>query len=316
MSRRRIDDDLAGQRLDRYLRKLLANVPLSRIYKLCRTGAVRLNGRRARPETKLESGDVVDLGAVEMPAPAPKTAPAEDLRALPALPVLYEDEVLLVIDKPAGLAVHPGSRHERDTVLAALRRRTGAALAPDAFAPAPVHRLDRDTSGVLLVAKTRRAAVALSATIAAGRVGKTYLALAHGRFAEARGTLASPIVDRETQKPRRAVTHFEVLATGAATTLLSVRLDTGRTHQIRKHLAAAGHPLVGDRRYGDARRDHRLTHPDSPPRLCLHAASVTLAHPQDGETRTFAAPLPAELRGLLARLGLRVPAPLPPVAGG
>jgi 23S rRNA pseudouridine955/2504/2580 synthase len=281
---------------------------------------VRVNGRRARGETLLQAGDRVtvrgDEAALLQPVASSRRKPGPvALEAAEPLRVLFEDEDLLVCDKPAGLAVHPGSGITGATLVDLVRAHVGPAAA-GAFPASPGHRLDRDTSGVVLVAKSRRCMVRLTEIFTAGDARKVYLALAKGRFSEPSATIDLPLAEhQQTQKSRAAhgvklqpaVTRYQVLESTEEVSLLSCRIDTGRTHQIRRHLAAVGHPVVGDRRHGDFPFNRRLRAQAGLRRMFLHAWRLELAHPITAKPLRFAAPLPDELLLVLDRLSLAHP---------
>lgn len=217
--------------------------------------------------------------------------------------VVYEDEHLLVVDKPAGVVVHPAPGHERGTLAQALAGR--AAGGPEPWRPGIVHRLDRDTSGLLVVAKSEPVRAALQRLIRRRELGREYLALVEGRPDARTGTIDAPLGRDRARRSRRAVggaapraarTHFEQVEALPRTTLLRVRLETGRTHQVRVHLAAIGHPICGDPQYGGAACGRRL----GLSRQFLHSARLTFRHPVGGETLTCESKPPAELRQALS----------------
>ncbi|MHB8419248.1 MAG: RluA family pseudouridine synthase [Myxococcales bacterium] len=316
MIERVVSEDAAGQRLDKFLRRALPSVPASHVYKLLRTRQVRVNGQRSKGDRLLSAGDRVAVrGTPEAllgpPAGDPARLPLEGFRAA----LLYEDDQLLAVNKPAGLAVHPGSGIEGATLVDLARAYVGK-VSEGEFEPSPGHRLDRDTSGVVLVAKTRRCMVRLSEIFAAGEAKKRYLALAKGRFSPDSGTLDLKLAEHQQTRQSReargvnlqnAVTHYRTLAASREVSLLECRIETGRTHQIRRHLAAAGHPVVGDRRYGDFPFNRRLKAESGLARMFLHACSLELAHPLTGRPLRLEAPLPTELREALNALGLPLP---------
>jgi 23S rRNA pseudouridine955/2504/2580 synthase len=305
-----VSADQGGQRLDKYLRRLLPNVPTSHVYKLIRTRKVRLNGKRGYGENVIAAGDEVRVRADEerLLAAEPEEAPR---RGRP-LDVLYEDDHLIAVDKPSGLAVHPGSGILGPTLVELSRAHTG--LRPQGeFQASPAHRLDRDTSGVVLVAKSRRAMVRFTEMFTAGEVKKEYLALVKGRFSRERGTIDVPLAEHEqTAKSRdahgvklqAAVTHYRVIGTGQEVSLLSCSIETGRTHQIRRHLAAIGHPVLGDRRHGDFALNRRLKAEAGLTRLFLHARQLAFTHPVSGKSLNLESGLPHELHEVLDRLGV------------
>ena len=283
--------ELAGQRLDRALAKLLPDESRSRLTRLIEEGHVRLEGREASASLKVRSGESVEVALA--PRPADTAFRAEAI----ALAVIHEDPELLVIDKPAGLVVHPGSGNWSGTMLNAVLHhapRTGEL--PRAGI---VHRLDKDTSGLLVVAKTEAAQTALVRQLQARTVKRTYLALVRGKVARD-GTVDAPIGRHPVQRTRMAVvpggkpavTHYRVRRRFAAHTLLECDLETGRTHQIRVHLASIGHPLEGDPVYaGKARGVFR--------RQALHAWKLAFEHPKSGKPVRFESPMPADLAALL-----------------
>ncbi len=318
MIERTVSEDAAGQRLDKFLRRVLPDVPASHLYKLLRTRQVRVNGRRARGEALLAAGDVVRVrgdpdALLRAPEAARRPPPLDAFRAA----ILYEDRDLLACDKPAGLAVHPGSGIEGATLVDLARAHLPKAPEGE-FQPSPGHRLDRDTSGVVLVAKNRRTMVGLAAAFEAGTVKKRYLAVVKGRLSPPSGTIDLPLAEhQQTRRSREAlgvnlqpaITHYRTLAAGPLVSLLECRIETGRTHQIRRHLQAVGHPVAGDRRYGDFPFNRRLRAEAGLARMALHAAELELRHPVTGHPVRLTAPLPESLAGPLARLGLAAPGP-------
>jgi 23S rRNA pseudouridine1911/1915/1917 synthase len=305
--------DLAGVRLDVALARLAPDLSRARAQRLVQEGRVSVEGRAAKASARLRGGEVV---VVEVPAPEPSGLVAQDL----PLAVLFEDDDLLVLDKGAGMVVHPARGAPHSTVVNALLHRLGPG-APGGGRLGLVHRLDRDTSGCLVVAKTEAALAALQAAFLARRVEKTYLALCHGPLA-AEGRLETPYGrhprDRKrftgrVAAARRAVTAWRVVERfGTDATLAEVALHTGRTHQIRVHLAEAGHPLLADATYGGARREARLPegHParraaEAIGRQALHASRLAFDHPRTGARVAFVAPLPADFRRALDALRRR-----------
>ncbi|MDH3712520.1 MAG: RluA family pseudouridine synthase [Gammaproteobacteria bacterium] len=291
-----IDAERAGQRLDNYLLGQLKGVPRSLVYRLLRTGQVRVNGGRAKPAYRLQPGDAVRIPPVHTTTREPPRADPRRARELLDA-VLYEDQDLLAINKPSGLAVHGGSR-VRVGIVEILR----AAGRPQLEL---VHRLDRETSGCLLLAKRRAALQHLHAELRAGAVRKEYLTLVAGQWRH------PEIVDlplrrhsgeqRASSAGKAAITNFEPFEFLADTTLTRVLLQTGRTHQIRVHAAARGHPVAGDTRYGDFAFNREMRGLGLR-RMFLHAASVTCGH---AGGLTVEAPLPAALQDVLQRLRQR-----------
>ena len=285
----------AGLRLDQALARLLPEYSRNRLAQWARAGRVTLEGRPALPRRKVWEGDVI----VIIPSPDP-SAVAHRAEALP-LEVVFEDDALLVVNKPAGLVVHPGSGNWQGTLLNALLGRAPAlAEIPRAGI---VHRLDKDTSGLLVVAKTLAAQVELARQLQARSVRREYLAVVHGRMARD-GTIEAPIGRHPVKRTRmavvargrHAVTHYQVLERYEHATLLRCRLETGRTHQIRVHLSAQGHPLVGDPAYG--RRSGRIAFP----RQALHAERLALIHPETRRPMSWQVDPPADMRRLIASL--------------
>lgn len=309
----RVDDAEAGQRIDNFLLRHLKGVPKSHLYRVLRRGEVRVNKGRVKADYRVQSGDLVRIPPLRVAEPRdPGRAPSDRLRRIERA-VLYEDERLLVIDKPAGLAVHGGSGLSYGLIEALRQLRPGAELEL-------VHRLDRETSGCLVVSKRRSTLRALHALIRQGEMERRYLALILGDLCGERVRVEEPLVknvlkggervvkvDRNEGRP--ALTGFRRLRRlpfeGGILTLVEARLQTGRTHQIRVHAAHLGTPLAGDPKYGDFEANRRLKALGLS-RLFLHAASLSL--PGDGMTRPLRveAPLPAELAAFLEGL-----APMP-----
>ncbi len=297
-----IDEGHAGQRLDNFLLTLLKGVPKSRIYKLLRTGEVRINKGRVKAETRLEIGDVVRIPPVRVAESEPGPNPA--LRKIQALDdaVLLETDGYIVVNKPAGMAVHGGSGVSYG-VIEGLR-----ALRPEAPFLELVHRLDRDTSGCLLVAKKRSALRAFHEALREKDMDKVYQALVIGKWSNRKQLINAPLLRNELKSGERVVrvhpegkesqTRFAVLENFPSCTLVEASPLTGRTHQIRVHAAHAGHPLLGDDKYGTD-ETVALAGRLGLKRLFLHAASLTFAEPSTGKTITVNAPLPEELNSVL-----------------
>jgi 23S rRNA pseudouridine1911/1915/1917 synthase len=290
-----VPPECAGLRLDQALARLLPRYSRSCLAQWIRAGRVALNGRIERPRHVVARGDLI----VVEPAPEPDRL-AYRPEALP-LDIVYEDVHLLVVNKPPGLVVHPGAGNWQGTLLNALLARSPALAAlPRAGI---VHRLDKDTSGLLVVAKTLEAQADLVRQLQARSLMREYLALVHGRVARA-GKVDAPIGRHPrartrmavTSRGRPAVTHYEVAERYARATLLRIRLETGRTHQIRVHLSALGHPVVGDPVYGK-----RAAGP-SFHRQALHAARLALVHPATGNAMSWQADPPEDMRELIATL--------------
>lgn len=282
-------------RLDQFLAAAHPAISRSRWKQLIEAGGISLNGAAARkPNTPLAPGD--ELRCV-LPDPAPTGLVAADI----PLAILYEDAELIVLNKPAGLVVHPAPGHAADTLVNALLHHCADLQGIGGeLRPGIVHRLDKDTSGVLVVAKNEQAVANLVAQFSARTVEKEYLALVWGAPKPAAGEIRQPIgrhpVHRKkmavTERGRPAVTRYETLAAAPLAALLRVRIETGRTHQIRVHMAHLGHPVVGDATYGRAR--HGLPAGLVLPRQMLHARVLKIAHPRDGRPLEFTAPPPPD----------------------
>lgn len=286
-----VGDESAAQRIDNFLLRHLKGVPKSHVYRVLRSGEVRVNSGRVKPEYRLQPGDRIRV-------PPIRTAQRKSAVARPAeFPVVFEDAAMLVVDKPAGVAVHGGSGVSFG-VIESLR-----AARPQAKLLELAHRLDRDTSGLLIVAKKRSALVELHRMLREGEIEKVYLAIAKGQVAG--GTLREPLHKYvNAQGERRvsvqaggmaAVTQVQPLKRCREFSFVEIRLLTGRTHQIRVHFAHAGHPVLGDDKYGDFDLNHRLEK-QGLRRLCLHASRLAFAHPISGEMVKLQAPLPAEMK--------------------
>jgi 23S rRNA pseudouridine955/2504/2580 synthase len=303
VSRHRISEDAGGQRIDNYLLKILKGVPKSHVYRILRSGEVRVNSGRAKPAYRLRPGDELRLPPVRVAARVPRAAPPPNAKLERA--ILYEDEDLLVLNKPSGLAVHGGSGISFG-VIEQLRSQR-----PRARFLELVHRLDRDTSGILLLAKKRRALTALHAELRAGLIKKYYLTLVKGKWANAKQSVRLNLhkyvlasgerrvaVDTEGEQSH---TIFELQQAWRKFSLLRAELKTGRTHQIRVHLAHLGYPIAGDDKYGDFGLNKDLVRAGLK-RMFLHASRVSFKHPGTAATLTLEAPLPDELQNFLQSL--------------
>jgi 23S rRNA pseudouridine1911/1915/1917 synthase len=292
-----VDAGAARQRLDRYLAAQGTWGSRSQVQRLITDGAVRLDGQPAKPGTLVRCGQRIEVR--EAPPVAP---PCVEPEAIP-LDVLYEDQWLLVINKPPGLVVHPAPGHWRGTLVSALLHHwQGSPPGLDPARPGIVHRLDKDTSGVLLIAKDAATLADLGTQFRTREVEKQYLAFVWGRPRSARGTIAEPIgrnpVHRKQMAVRRggreALTTYEVLERFDDMTLLRLFPKTGRTHQLRVHLAAIGCPVVSDALYGRGRR----AAPAPIARHALHAERIAVRHPHTGAPLTFSVPMPADMAAL------------------
>jgi 23S rRNA pseudouridine955/2504/2580 synthase len=309
-----VTEDEAGQRLDNYVQKHLGGVPRTRVYRVIRKGEVRVNGKRAGPETRLNVSDKIRLPPVRvMPATDP-ARPPKDLVARIRESIVHEDERLLVIDKPAGIAVHGGSGVSFG-VIEALR----AGRPEEYFELA--HRLDRDTSGILIVARKGAALRTLHELLREEGFEKRYLALLKGPWDLGEKRIDAPLRtdtrvggERTVKvaaggKPSLSIFR-PVQFFGRTATLMEVILETGRTHQIRVHAQHAGHPVAGDEKYGDADFNVAM-HELGLKRMFLHASSVSFGWPQGGEF-SINTPLPAELGAVLDKLGAQKKSPRRP----
>ncbi len=301
-----IDDSADNQRLDNFLMARLKGVPKSRIYKLVRGGEVRINGGRVDVGYRLQLGDEVRIPPVRVAVPVITPAthlPQGGIRLLPG--ILYRDEALIALNKPAGMAVHGGSGISRG-VIEQMRLEL-----PECRTMELVHRLDRETSGVLLIALKRRALVGLHAAMREGRIEKRYLTLVAGRWPNPLQHVKLPLHKRVTDEGEKRVTvrdegqtaHtiFRRLQQFDAFTLLEAELKTGRTHQIRVHASHLGFPIAGDDKYGDFELNKRLAR-QGLKRMFLHAARLAFDHPVSGERMTIEAPLPDDLTRFLDTL--------------
>ncbi len=307
-----VDEDSAGQRLDNFLMRHLKGVPKTHVYRIIRSGEVRVNKGRASAEQRVEAGDLVRLPPVrvsaQVQAKADAPAPAREF------PVLMEDEAMMAIDKPAGVAVHGGSGVSFGVI--EQLRRARPALANLEL----VHRLDRETSGVLLVAKKRSALKNLQDQFRDRETGKTYLALVLGLWPSNKKVIDTPlmkytiqnganggvgegerrvkVVGKDDPNGMRSITLVRVARTVGPYTLLEVTIKTGRTHQIRVHLASQGHPIAGDDKYGDFEHN-KLLQKMGLKRMFLHAWQLKFQHPQSHRPVSLQAPLPPELKNFV-----------------
>jgi 23S rRNA pseudouridine1911/1915/1917 synthase len=290
-----VGPELAGERADRAL-AALAGISRSAARTLIDTGQVTVAGQVVLPRTKVEAGEVIEY---------PEEALAAKLEPEPvAFEVVYADEALIVVDKPAGVVVHPGAGRRTGTLAAGLLQRfpeLEGVGEPDRWGI--VHRLDRDTSGLMLVARTESSHERLSRALARRSIERVYLTLVVGELEMPNGTIDAPIgIDPADPRKRKVIlggraarTHYRVITRYRDVTLLEVKLESGRTHQIRVHLASIGHPVVGDPWYG---RPWRV----ESPRVFLHATRLTLAHPTTGESLAFESPLPPDLKQVIVGL--------------
>jgi len=290
-----VGEESAAQRIDNFLLRRLKGVPKSHVYRVLRSGEVRVNSGRVRPEYRLQVGDRIRV-------PPIRIAPRPALARPSQFPIVFEDAALLVIDKPAGVAVHGGSGVSYG-VIESLR-----AARPQAKVLELAHRLDRDTSGLLILAKKRSALVELHRLLREGEVKKVYVAVVKGVLDKTMLEIRAPLRKYVSAKGERrvsvgeggreAVTRVKALKTGRDYSVLEVHLLTGRTHQIRVHLAHAGHPILGDDKYGDFSLNHALAK-QGVRRLFLHARRLEFAHPISGEHVELESKLPDDMRAFV-----------------
>lgn len=288
-----------GMRLDAYLASALDELTRSAAAKLISDGQVTVDGRTAGKSLKLSGGETVE---VTRPEPEAIDAVAQDI----PLDVVYEDSDVIVVNKPAGLVVHPAPGHPDGTLVNALLYHCGDSLSGigGALRPGIVHRIDRDTSGLIIAAKNDAAHQALTAQLSDHTLGRTYECIVTGNLREDRGTVDAPIARHPTDRKkmavvaggRNAVTHWEVIAHYPGYTYVRCRLETGRTHQIRVHMAYIGHPILGDTVYGNKKSVPGLTG------QCLHAVGLQFLHPRTGELVQLSCPLPEEFTGMLRKI--------------
>jgi 23S rRNA pseudouridine955/2504/2580 synthase len=302
-----IDEHHAGQRIDNFLITRLKGLPRTRIYRILRRGEVRVNKGRIRQHYRLKPGDVVRIPPLVLEPRARPETPASSLLELMEERVVYEDRGLIALDKPSGIAVHGGSGRSYG-IIEAMR-----AARPGDRALELVHRLDRDTSGCLLLAKRRAVLKALHDAFRRGQVDKRYLVLVKGRWRGGPRSASASLRKNQSRSGERVVkvdsagklaeTRFVPLAVGPEASLLEARPVTGRTHQIRVHAATLGHPVAGDPKYGE-RDFNRQLRKHGLRRLFLHAASLRLENPTTKTTLQMEAPVPEDLQAALACLGL------------
>ena len=293
--------EAAGERLDSFLAARLPGLTRSAAARLIETGQVLVDGKPARKSARLAGGETVE---VTLPDPEPADALPQDI----PLDVVYEDDDVIVVNKPSGLVVHPAPGHPDGTLVNALLHHCGGSLSGvgGELRPGIVHRIDRDTSGLIIAAKNDAAHLALSAQLQDHTLARTYEAVVVGNLREDRGTVDAPIGRHPTDRKRMAVTdrggkpavtHWEVLARFPGYTHVRCRLETGRTHQIRVHMAHIGHPIYGDGVYGKA--------VSGVTGQCLQAVGLSFLHPRTGEAVRLHCPLDREFAAVLQRLGAR-----------
>ena len=298
----------AGARLDAYL-ATVTELTRSAAARLMEEEQVTLNGKRANKKDKVKAGDEI---VVLLPEPEPDEAIPQNI----PLDIIYEDEDILVVNKPCGMVVHPAAGNPDGTLVNAILYHCGDSLSGigGVIRPGIVHRIDKDTSGLLVVAKNDAAHLALSEQLKVHRVRRVYHAIAIGNLREDAGTVDAPIGRHPTDRKkmavlrgigahaRDAVTHYQVLERFAGMCHVECKLETGRTHQIRVHMASLGHPLLGDPVYGGANHKFCESHPALIHGQCLHAAELSLIHPRSGEEMHFTCPLPEDMARILELL--------------
>ena len=304
---REISDDLAGQRIDNFLMARLKGVPRSKIYRIVRKGEVRVNKGRIKPDYRVKAGDIVRVPPVRVSEPN-TAVPTKTLQQRIENAVIYEDQSILVLNKPSGVAVHGGSGINHG-VIEALR-----AQRPDAHFLELVHRLDRDTSGCLLIAKKRSALRDLHEQLREHKMKKIYLTLVKGHWGPKKSIIDAPLLKNTVQSGERMVkvdpegkfarSIFEPLKCSTEASLLQVRLETGRTHQIRVHATHSGYPIAGDSKYGDD-EFNKIMRKKGLKRLFLHASNLTFTLPGTEQTLKVEAPLDDSLQMILTKLDMR-----------
>ncbi|PZR18501.1 MAG: RluA family pseudouridine synthase [Archangium gephyra] len=314
----RVTEDHNGVRLDKFLKKTLANVPFSHLFKMIRVKKIRVNGKRAKPEQELAAGDVITVRGEEM-----KLLGDRERKAAPPPPVdvskldvLLEDDWILVLNKPSGMAAHTGSGITGGTVVDVVRAYLGPKAERNGFAASPAHRLDRETSGVIIVAKRRPAMVHFTDVFTRHTARKKYLVLVKGKMNAKNGLIDLPLAEHQQtaeSRERRGVnmqearTRWEVLCQNSHAAYLACTIETGRTHQIRRHFAAIGHPVAGDPKHGDFAFNREVKANWGLKRLFLHSTRLEFPHPDGGKRTVVEAKLPEELIDVLVRAGLEAP---------
>lgn len=294
-----------GKRLDVYVAER-GGITRSASAKLTERGAVKVNGVKMPKNYRLREGDTVDI---DFPEPVPDRAEPENI----PLDIVYEDDYLLIVNKPKGMVVHPAAGNPTGTLVNALLYHCGTSLSGinGVIRPGIVHRIDKDTSGLLAVAKTDSAHVSLAEQISSHSFGRRYEAIINGHLRDESGTVDAPIgrhpVDRKkmaiVKGGKPAVTHYSVVSRLEKADHIALQLETGRTHQIRVHMASLGHPLLGDTVYGGGKSRFEVTHASLLSGQCLHAKTISFVHPITGELMKFDSALPEYFTECLRLLG-------------
>lgn len=315
----RVTEDHNGVRLDKFLKKTLANVPFSHLFKMIRVKKIRVNGKRAQPEQALAAGDVITVRGdqSQLLGDRERTPPPPPKVDLSQLDVLHEDDWILVLNKPSGMAAHTGSGITGGTVVDVVRAYLGPKAERNGFAASPAHRLDRETSGIIIVAKRRPAMVHFTDVFTRHTARKKYLVLVKGKMPKSNGLIDLPLAEHQQtaeSRERRGVnmqearTRWEVLCQNSHAAFVACTIETGRTHQIRRHFAAIGHPVAGDPKHGDFAFNREVKAKWGLKRLFLHATRLDFPHPEGGKRMVVEAKLPEELTDVLQRAGLEAPA--------
>ena len=300
-----VGEEHAGQRLDNFLIRHLKGVPKSRIYNLLRKGEVRINKGRVKPDTRVKEGDIIRIAPIRVAKQGDAPVVGHQLRRYLQDNILFEDEGMLIINKPSGLAVHGGSGISLGAIEALRAER------PEARFLELVHRLDRETSGCLMLAKKRAVLLELQQAMQRNQVEKRYQALVKGSWPKGKATINDPLLKNQLTSGERmvrvdvagkaSVTHFKVVERFKAATLLEVTLETGRTHQIRVHCQFSGQPVAGDPKYGESHFNESLKEAGLK-RLFLHASNLRFRHPLSGDWVDVEADLPQDLQSVLKNL--------------
>jgi len=312
----RVSEDHSGVRLDKFLKKSLSTIPVSHLFKMIRVKKIRVNGKRAQPDQPLAAGDIITVRGTDQQLvgdrserKAPPPAPVD----LSQLKILHEDDWIIVIDKPSGMAAHTGSGITGGTVVDVVRAYLGPKAERNGFAASPAHRLDRETSGVIIVATRRPAMVHFTEVFTQHRAKKKYLVLVKGSLQKTSGLIDLPLQEHQQtaeSRERRGVnmqearTRYTVVCQNSHAAFVECTIETGRTHQIRRHFAAIGHPVAGDAKHGDFAFNRELKAKWGLKRLFLHSTRLEVPHPEDGRKLVMESKLPEELVEVLGRAGL------------